>query len=92
MDRQAVLQGILDSLARWLFIWRNEPARIAPSVAAHCLTLGRRVRVIEPGRDVWFGHAQSMEADGRLMIRDDSGRWRQLDAGYVDPTEEEAES
>lgn len=86
-DRQNILQNLVANLDRWVELWRQEPDRIAPAVAAHCLTLGRRVKVTEPGRPPWKGLARSLEADGRLLIRDEKGRWRRLDAGYVDPCE-----
>ena len=85
MDRNSILRAVLESLERWIHIWREDADRIAPAMASHCMSLGRRVRVSEPGIDPWFGHAQSVELDGRLLIRDENGLWRRLSAAYVDP-------
>jgi BirA family biotin operon repressor/biotin-[acetyl-CoA-carboxylase] ligase len=46
-------------------------------------TLGRRVRVLEPSGDAWEGVAESLDGDGRLLVRSSSGI-RSLDAADIE--------
>ncbi len=88
VDRQALLDTLLGALALWISSWRSNPDRIAPALAAHCMTLGRRVRVSTPGQPAWLGQASSLDGEGRLLVRDNHNTWRKVEAGDVEPADE----
>lgn len=88
VERQALLDTLLDALALWISSWRSNPDRIAPALAAHCMTLGRRVRVSSPGQPAWLGQASSLDGEGRLLVQDDHNIWRKVEAGDVEPADE----
>jgi len=58
------------------------PVDIAPRHRAALATLGRRVRV-ELADRVLVGHADDIDADGRLLVRDERGVTHRIDAGDV---------
>jgi BirA family biotin operon repressor/biotin-[acetyl-CoA-carboxylase] ligase len=82
-DRETVLKAVLRALARTYAAWRSDPLALAPSYRSVCSTLGRAVRVELPGGDVVEGTATSVDDDGRLVVRDGSGRTHSFGAADV---------
>ncbi|WP_413451087.1 biotin--[acetyl-CoA-carboxylase] ligase [Georgenia phoenicis] len=58
-------------------------AGLLTEVAAACLTLGRDVRVEQPGGAVLLGRAEVLGADGCLLVRDTAGVRHRVLAGDV---------
>ncbi|PYF96785.1 BirA family transcriptional regulator, biotin operon repressor / biotin-[acetyl-CoA-carboxylase] ligase [Georgenia satyanarayanai] len=58
-------------------------AGLLAEVTAVCLTLGRDVRVEQPGGAVLHGRAESLDGDGCLVVRDAAGVLHRVLAGDV---------
>lgn len=72
----------LDVLAATLAAVDDQPCDILDEYRRQLLTIGRRVRVELVGR-VMEGRATDVDAEGRLLVTDDSGGEHWLDAGDV---------
>lgn len=83
VSRTAIVTTVLVSLARILQQWADTDSRaVAVAYRERCGTLGRDVRVdLDDGTSV-HGTAESVDADGRLVLRVDHGR-RSFAAGDV---------
>jgi BirA family biotin operon repressor/biotin-[acetyl-CoA-carboxylase] ligase len=89
VGRERLLVDVLDHLRRHYLRWQlaDGDARrsgAAEAYAAHCLTLGREVRVHLPGGDVVDGSGWGLDEDGRLVVRLGDGTSRVVSAGDVE--------
>jgi len=77
LDRARLLGAILAEMERRYLGWREDPgqllARLAPEYRDLCVTLGREVRVEQPGGQVLSGKAVDVDSDGRLVLLVPSG-------------------
>jgi BirA family transcriptional regulator, biotin operon repressor / biotin---[acetyl-CoA-carboxylase] ligase len=74
VDREALLRGVLETIGTWYRRWIEaggdpEVSGLADTYRSRCITLGRQVEVSRPGGDVVSGTAESVDADGRLVVR-----------------------
>ena len=74
---------MLDTLTDWRRVWRERPQRLVAEFAAHCITIGRRVRVEPPGREHFIGLACSVDPTGQLLVSDEQGATHLVTAGDV---------
>jgi len=76
-SREALLAGILRELERRYTAFRDDPSPAGTGLLAEyralCATLGRSVRVEQPGGGVLAGLAEDVDADGRLLVAPASG-------------------
>lgn len=78
------LAGLRDRVARYLAAGANaEASGIRAEARAHCLTLGRAVRIELPDGEELLGTAVDLDADGRLIVADRDGVARSVAAGDV---------
>jgi BirA family biotin operon repressor/biotin-[acetyl-CoA-carboxylase] ligase len=86
VDRATVLVTLLRRLGEREEQWRagrGDPEGLRRDYRAGCSSLGSTVRVELPGGAVLTGIAEDVDADGRLLILDDSGTRRAVAAGDV---------
>lgn len=88
VDRSELLVGLLTRLAERETAWRAgrgdpDATRLRADYRGGCLSLGEQVRVELPGGSVHTGIAEDVDADGRLLLLDASGRRRAVAAGDV---------
>lgn len=57
---------------------------LARAVRSETMTLGRLVKVLEPGRPCWHGRARSIDSDGLLVVVNASGHERCLAVADVE--------
>jgi BirA family biotin operon repressor/biotin-[acetyl-CoA-carboxylase] ligase len=88
LDRTELAAHLLTQLAELELAWRaagGDP--VATGLAAEyrrwCGTLGQRVRVELPGPAELVGVAETLDADGTLVVRADDGRRHPVSAGDV---------
>jgi BirA family biotin operon repressor/biotin-[acetyl-CoA-carboxylase] ligase len=83
-DREAVLKELLRALGRRYRAFQSAgPESLLAAYREACTTIGRRVAVALPdGRSV-EGVATTVDADGRLVVREDDGADRAWSAGDV---------
>jgi BirA family biotin operon repressor/biotin-[acetyl-CoA-carboxylase] ligase len=87
-DRGLLLRLLLDGLGSWYAAWRAAGGDAAgcglrAAYLAASDTVGRPVRVLLPGGQEMVGTAITVDADGRLVLRDASGSDHALAAGDV---------
>jgi BirA family biotin operon repressor/biotin-[acetyl-CoA-carboxylase] ligase len=87
-DRDTVLRAYLRELATLRDEWdgaAGDPRRSGLGAAYReaCVTIGRQVELLLPGRDPLVGLADGVDDDGRLMLRDDEGHQTAHAAGDV---------
>ncbi|WP_193311428.1 biotin--[acetyl-CoA-carboxylase] ligase [Georgenia satyanarayanai] len=85
---EALLDAVGRELGRLVRRWEahDGDARVAgllAEVAVDCLTLGRDVRVEQPGGGVLHGRAEALDDDGSLRVRDAAGVLHRVLAGDV---------
>jgi BirA family transcriptional regulator, biotin operon repressor / biotin---[acetyl-CoA-carboxylase] ligase len=71
LDRAQLLSGILLAFERRYVAWRNDHGKvraIRPEYRDLCVTVGREVRVEQPGGQVLSGKAVDVDSDGRLVV------------------------
>jgi BirA family transcriptional regulator, biotin operon repressor / biotin---[acetyl-CoA-carboxylase] ligase len=71
LDRVQLLSGILLAFERRCVTWRNDHGKIRairPEYRELCTTVGRDVRVEQPGGQVLSGRAVDVDSDGRLVV------------------------
>ena len=71
LDRVQLLSGILLAFERRYVAWHNDHGKvraIRPEYRELCGTLGRAVRVEQPGGQVLSGEAVDVDSDGRLVV------------------------
>jgi BirA family biotin operon repressor/biotin-[acetyl-CoA-carboxylase] ligase len=71
LDRAQLLSGILLAFERRCVAWRSDHGKIRairPEYRALCVTVGREVRVEQPGGQVLSGKAVDVDSDGRLVV------------------------
>jgi BirA family transcriptional regulator, biotin operon repressor / biotin---[acetyl-CoA-carboxylase] ligase len=71
LDRAQLLSGILLAFERRCTAWRNDHGKlgsIRPEYRELCITVGRDVRVEQPGGQVLSGKAVDVDPDGRLVV------------------------
>jgi BirA family biotin operon repressor/biotin-[acetyl-CoA-carboxylase] ligase len=81
VDRDSLLQCLLDHLGLELDRWRDDADALTATYRAALGTLGRRVRVERPGETL-NGVAVDVDEQGRLLVDTVDGR-RSVDAGDV---------
>lgn len=77
-DRAALLAALLRELAQWYRRWRAAggdagAAGVGEAYRSRCATIGQRVRVRLPDGGELTGHAETVDADGRLVLRTAAG-------------------
>jgi BirA family transcriptional regulator, biotin operon repressor / biotin---[acetyl-CoA-carboxylase] ligase len=87
LDRTEILIGYLHALSEYYRRWTDSGGDVAESGLAveyrrRCATIGSRVRVHLPGRKV-DGVAEQVDAQGRLVVRDETGTRHEFAAGDV---------
>jgi BirA family biotin operon repressor/biotin-[acetyl-CoA-carboxylase] ligase len=87
-DRDPLLRALLRGVADWYDRWRLAggdavACGLRQAYLAHCATVGRRVRVLLPGDGELVGTATTVDDDGRLVVRDDTGDGHPVAAGDV---------
>ncbi|MCC5947641.1 MAG: biotin--[acetyl-CoA-carboxylase] ligase [Nitriliruptoraceae bacterium] len=73
VDRGAVLAALLGALDDGLSSLQADPERLLARYRACCATIGRQVEVQLPDGSIRRGVAASVDAEGRLVVRDGSG-------------------
>jgi BirA family transcriptional regulator, biotin operon repressor / biotin---[acetyl-CoA-carboxylase] ligase len=71
LDRTQLLSGILLAFERRCNAWRSDKGKlraIRPEYRELCATIGREVRVEQPGGHVLSGRASDVDPDGRLVV------------------------
>ena len=71
LDRAQLLSGILLAFERRYVAWRNDHGKvraIRPEYRDLCVTVGREVRVEQPGGQLLSGKAVDVDSDGRLVV------------------------
>jgi BirA family biotin operon repressor/biotin-[acetyl-CoA-carboxylase] ligase len=71
LDRAQLLSGILLAFERRCTAWRNDHGKVRavrPEYRELCRTVGREVRVEQPGGQVLSGRAVDVDSDGRLVV------------------------
>jgi BirA family transcriptional regulator, biotin operon repressor / biotin---[acetyl-CoA-carboxylase] ligase len=71
LDRVQLLSGILLAFERRCIAWRNDHGKVHAIRAEYrelCTTVGREVRVEQPGGQVLSGKAVDVDPDGRLVV------------------------
>jgi BirA family transcriptional regulator, biotin operon repressor / biotin---[acetyl-CoA-carboxylase] ligase len=87
-DRERLLTEILAAFEHWYEAWRQaagDPDRcgLRAEYTRLCATIGRRVRVEQPGGQLLSGLAVGVDPDGRLLVRVSSGAEVPVAAGDV---------
>jgi BirA family biotin operon repressor/biotin-[acetyl-CoA-carboxylase] ligase len=87
-DRDVVARAYLRALAARYGAWQSaggnpRASGLAAAYREMCLTIGQDVRVLRPAADDLRGHAEGVDDDGRLLVRDAGGRLSALAAGDV---------
>jgi BirA family biotin operon repressor/biotin-[acetyl-CoA-carboxylase] ligase len=76
--REPLLLSVLRQLDRWYVPFRADPDPVRTGLLdayrSLCATLGRRIRVELPVGRVLIGTATGIDADGRLLVTEDSGK------------------
>jgi BirA family biotin operon repressor/biotin-[acetyl-CoA-carboxylase] ligase len=88
LDRGVLVRAYLRALElrylRWCTTGGDPRASgVAAAYRESCSTIGRRVRVQLPAGESCSGEAEGVDDDGRLLVRDGTGRTRALAAGDV---------
>jgi BirA family biotin operon repressor/biotin-[acetyl-CoA-carboxylase] ligase len=88
VDRDPLLRALLRELADQYSRWRvaggdPEACGLRERYQRHCATLGAEVRVALPGDGTLCGTAESVDRDGRLIVRGHDGAKHALAAGDV---------
>jgi BirA family biotin operon repressor/biotin-[acetyl-CoA-carboxylase] ligase len=83
-----LLVAVLNRLDAWIAKWSDfggdaEAAGLAAAYRAACATLGREVAVTTTQGQSLRGHAEGIDADGRLVL-DAAGRIETVGAGDVE--------
>lgn len=86
-DREALLLALLDRLGHWYEVWRShsgdaEVSQLRATYLRLCATVGLPVRALLPGGTRLTGRAETVDAEGRLVLRTAHGT-RALSAGDV---------
>jgi BirA family biotin operon repressor/biotin-[acetyl-CoA-carboxylase] ligase len=75
VEREALLVEVLRRIERWYLTFTEDPDPERTGLLAEyrtlCGTLGRAVRVELPGGRLLAGVAEDVDADGRLLVRED---------------------
>lgn len=82
--RQQLVPLLLMELDRGLEQWRTQDPGLATEYRAHCSTIGQDVRVSLPGGGEILGGASSVDHHGRLVVVEEDGTSRVVDAGDVE--------
>jgi BirA family biotin operon repressor/biotin-[acetyl-CoA-carboxylase] ligase len=80
----ALLRRLLADEAAWRAAGGDaEAVGLRAAYRAGCATLGRQVRIEQPGGRSLLATAQDVDEDGRLVVRDEAGATRAVAAGDV---------
>lgn len=84
VTRDVLAVRVVEEIERALERWRDGGlASIARDVHGSCVSLGQQVSVSRPGQGDVAGMAQSLDADGALVVVDDHGARHRIHAGDV---------
>ena len=86
--RNELLAALLRRLLEDEAVWRTaggdaEAVGLWAAYRAGCATLGRAVRIEQPGGRSLLATAEDVDGDGRLVVRDEAGATRAVAAGDV---------
>jgi BirA family biotin operon repressor/biotin-[acetyl-CoA-carboxylase] ligase len=80
----ALLRRLLEDEAAWRAAGGDaEAVGLRAAYRAGCATLGRAVRIEQPGGRSLLATAEDVDGDGRLVVRDEAGATRAVAAGDV---------
>ena len=80
----ALLRRLLEDEAAWRAAGGDaEAVGLRAAYRAGCATLGRAVRIEQPGGRSLLATAEDVDEDGRLVVRDEAGATRAVAAGDV---------
>lgn len=87
-DRDVVARAYLRALAARYGAWQSaggdpRASGLAAAYREMCLTIGQDVRVLRPGAADLVGHADGVDDEGRLLVRQPDGKLSALAAGDV---------
>lgn len=82
-DRQSAAAALLRNLDRWLTVWERDLPSVIDAYRQRCDTVGRQVRVELPGNADLLGTAETVDEQGRIVVRDETGALRAVSAGDV---------
>lgn len=82
VDRGQVLVDLLERLGARLELLRADPSALVAAYRPMCATVGRRVRVEQPGGTQLVGEAVGIDESGRLLV-DAHGHRQAVDVGDV---------
>ena len=82
--RQQLVPLLLMELDKGLEQWRTQDPGLATAYRAHCSTIGQDVRVTLPGGGELLGRASSVDHHGRLVVTEEDGTPRVVDAGDIE--------
>jgi BirA family biotin operon repressor/biotin-[acetyl-CoA-carboxylase] ligase len=85
--RRMVLETLLGSLDAWRARLHEDPMALVQAFTPYCATIGRRVRVVPPGREPFIATARSVDPDGLLIVENEGGKTIRVEAGDVDPVD-----
>jgi BirA family transcriptional regulator, biotin operon repressor / biotin---[acetyl-CoA-carboxylase] ligase len=84
IKRDLFLESLLFHLDAFRKIWLQTPRSLVRTFSAHCLTLGKKVKVAPPGREPFEAMASGVDPFGTLMVKDKKGEIIPVEAGDVD--------
>lgn len=83
-EEEQVQEKIQTALLRWYAVWQAEGfERIRSAWLQRSCTIGKDVKVLDDGREIFAGRAEDMDACGALVVRTASGAARRFDFGEI---------
>ncbi|MCS3781642.1 biotin--[acetyl-CoA-carboxylase] ligase [Tsukamurella ocularis] len=82
-DRTALAIAYLRHLDAGLTAWTDDPVAARADYLAACVTVGQEVTVSLPADEVLRGTAVDVDAEGRIVVQDATGKRHVLSAGDV---------
>jgi len=82
LNRTSFLQELLRAIEHWYRVFLNDPGDVIKEWKKLNMTLGNRIMVHGAGEAI-EGKAQSIDSEGRLIIRQDDGITRTIAAGDI---------
>lgn len=81
---EEIQEAIQDFLGRWYAVWQKEGfEKVREAWLRKSCTIGKSVRVLDDGREIFAGRALDMDACGALVIRAAGGELRRFDFGEI---------
>lgn len=83
-EEEQVRGAIQEALLRWYVVWQEEGfERIRSAWLQRNCTIGKDVKVLDDGREIFAGRAEDMDACGALVVRAAGGAARRFDFGEI---------